>query len=76
MAATTRFTQICASSNDLFGLDDKGDVYQYNFNTRTWMKLATERRDDDRSSGPRGSSSAATSRSARYSRVAGTGDAP
>ena len=30
---------ICASANDLFGLDGDGVVYQYNFNTKTWMAL-------------------------------------
>jgi hypothetical protein len=31
--------QICASNNDLFGLDRDGAVYQYNFSTNTWRKL-------------------------------------
>jgi hypothetical protein len=35
--------QICASQNDLFGLDDEGRVYQYNFNTSTWMHLGRGR---------------------------------
>jgi hypothetical protein len=35
-----RLTQICASYNDLFGLDEDGEVYQYNFNTKAWVKLA------------------------------------
>ena len=34
-----KFIQICASSNDLFGLDDEGVVFQYNFNTKGWVKL-------------------------------------
>ena len=43
-----RFIQICASQNDLFGLDDTGDVYQYNFNTKAWVKLArAQARDED-----------------------------
>lgn len=43
----TKFIQICASQNDLFGLDDVGDVYQYNFNTKTWVQLARERSSDE-----------------------------
>jgi hypothetical protein len=35
----TRFIQICASNDDLFALDDDGNVYQYNFNTKRWVKL-------------------------------------
>jgi hypothetical protein len=34
-----KLTQICASNNDLFGLDHDGEVYQYNFSTNTWRKL-------------------------------------
>ena len=37
--------QICASQNDLFGLDGDGIVYQYDFNTNNWMKLGHGRRD-------------------------------
>jgi hypothetical protein len=43
----TKFIQICASQNDLFGLDDAGDVYQYNFNTKTWVQLSRERSPDE-----------------------------
>jgi hypothetical protein len=35
-----RLVQICASSNDLFGLDDEGNVHQYDFNTKAWVTLA------------------------------------
>jgi hypothetical protein len=35
-----KLIQICASSNDLFGLDEEGNVYQYDFNTKAWVKLA------------------------------------
>jgi hypothetical protein len=35
-----RLRQICASHNDLFGLDEKGEVYQYNFKRKAWVKLA------------------------------------
>jgi hypothetical protein len=41
-----KLIQICASQNDLFGLDDDGIVYHYNFNTDSWMKLGRERRSD------------------------------
>ena len=34
-----KLIQICASQNDLFGLDGDGVVYQYNFNTNNWLKL-------------------------------------
>ena len=34
-----KLIQICASANDLFGLDSDGVVYHYNFNTNTWMRL-------------------------------------
>ena len=40
-----KLTQICASQNDLFGLDGDGMVHQYNFNTNTWMKLGRGRSD-------------------------------
>lgn len=41
----TKLIQICASANDLFGLDGDGVVYQYNFNTNTWMTLGHGRSD-------------------------------
>jgi len=41
----TKLVQICASANDLFGLDGDGVVYQYNFNTNTWMTLGHGRSD-------------------------------
>jgi hypothetical protein len=40
----TKFLQICASHDDLFALDEEGEVYQYNFNAKTWMKLLPSRR--------------------------------
>ena len=40
-----KLIQICASQNDLFGLDDDGMVHQYNFNTTTWMRLGRGRSD-------------------------------
>ena len=35
----TKLIQICASQNDLFGLDGGGMVYQYNFSAKAWVKL-------------------------------------
>jgi len=40
-----KLIQICASQNDLFGLDDEGRVYHYNFKTNSWMKLGRGRND-------------------------------
>jgi len=40
-----KLIQICASQNDLFGLDTDGVVYHYNFNTNSWRKL--DRREQD-----------------------------
>lgn len=49
-----KLVHICASKNDLFGLDDDGVVYHYNFNTNHWMKLGRGRStEDDESSGER-----------------------
>ena len=45
-----KLIQICASQNDLFGLDDDGMVHQYNFSTNTWMKLGRGRSDHGGSS--------------------------
>jgi hypothetical protein len=39
----TKLVQICASQNDLFGLDDDGIVYQYNFSTSDWKPLRRAR---------------------------------
>ena len=44
-----KLIQICASQNDLFGLDGDGTVYQYNFNTNNWMKLGQGRGDSGES---------------------------
>ena len=43
----TKFIQVCASQDDLFALDDDGDVYQYNFNAKRWVRLVASRSDDD-----------------------------
>lgn len=39
----TRFVQICASQNDLFALDADGDIHQYHFDVKTWVKLTANR---------------------------------
>jgi hypothetical protein len=38
-----KFIQICASQDDLFALDEEGNIYQYNFNAKTWVKLVADR---------------------------------
>ena len=38
-----KLIQICASQNDLFGLDGEGHVYQYNFNTNGWICIGPGR---------------------------------
>lgn len=43
----TKFIQICASQNDLFALDVDGDVYQYNFTTKTWVTLIPSRSNEE-----------------------------
>ncbi len=45
-----KLTQICASENDLFGLDGEGVVYQYNFKTNSWTKLGEGRTEGEESS--------------------------
>jgi hypothetical protein len=45
-----KLIQICASQNDLFGLDGDGMVHQYNFSTNTWMSIGRGRSDDGESS--------------------------
>jgi hypothetical protein len=42
-AGMPKFTQICASQDDLFALDEDGDIYRYNFNTESWRKLVPNR---------------------------------
>ena len=37
--APAKFIQICASRDDLFALDEEGNIYQYNFNVKSWAKL-------------------------------------
>jgi hypothetical protein len=36
-----KLIQICASENDLFGLDGDGVAYHYNFNTNKWVRLGS-----------------------------------
>jgi len=43
----TKFIQVCASENDLFALDEEGNIYQYHFNVKTWVKLAANRESDE-----------------------------
>ena len=40
-----KLIQICASENDLFGLDGDGVVYHYNFKTGSWMRLGCGKHD-------------------------------
>ncbi len=40
-----KLIQICASENDLFGLDSDGAVYHYNFNSNNWMRLGCGKHD-------------------------------
>jgi hypothetical protein len=42
-----KLVQICASQNDLFALDDQGDVYQYNFKIKLWVKLIVDRNSEE-----------------------------
>lgn len=46
--APVKFIQICASQNDLFALDADGNIYQYNFNSKTWLQLVTSRASEKR----------------------------
>ena len=39
-----KFSQICASQNDLFARDKEGNVYQYNFNAKAWTRLVVASR--------------------------------
>ena len=41
--APAKFIQICASRDDLFALDEAGKIYQYNFNSKTWVELVANR---------------------------------
>jgi hypothetical protein len=50
-----KLIQICASQNDLFGLDDDGVVCQYNFNTHQcgWARRRAAERSESSHAGPR-----------------------
>jgi hypothetical protein len=47
-----KFIQLCASQNNLFALDEEGEIYQYHFNVKTWVKLIATREAEDKT--PRG----------------------
>lgn len=42
-----KFIQICASRDDLFALDEDGDIHQYNFSTKAWVKLVASRSQEE-----------------------------
>ncbi|PYN24797.1 MAG: hypothetical protein DMD99_10020 [Candidatus Rokuibacteriota bacterium] len=46
--APAKFIQICASQDDLFALDEVGNIHQYNFNAKTWVKLIASRSHEGR----------------------------
>jgi hypothetical protein len=62
-----KLIQICASQNDLFGLDGDGAVYQYNFNTNNWLKLGQGRGDRGESSLAEGQTGSGPPKSERRS---------
>ena len=47
-----KFVQVCASQNDLFALDEDGNVYQYHFNVKTWVKLSAKQESEEKSGTP------------------------
>jgi hypothetical protein len=53
-AKPSTFTQICASQNDLFALDEDGNIHQYNFSAKTWEKLVGNRAEHSPERGDRG----------------------
>jgi hypothetical protein len=55
-----KLIQICASENDLFGLDSDGVVYQFNFNTKNWIRLPRGRADQEGAPATDGQSSTAS----------------
>ena len=48
-----KFMQICASQNDVFALDDVGDVFRYNFSAKTWVRLIADRHPEEDTPRPR-----------------------
>lgn len=52
--AGAKFIQICASQNDLFALDEEGNIYQYNFDSKTWERLVASRSHKGPERGDRG----------------------
>ena len=51
---SAKFVQICASRNDLFALDENGDIHQYNFTAKAWEGLVAGRSPDAPERGERG----------------------
>jgi hypothetical protein len=45
-AEMAKLIQICASQNDLFALDEEGEVHQYDFKRTVWVRLAPGRAED------------------------------
>ena len=41
--AMAKFIQICASRDDLFALDEEGNIYKHNFSAQTWVQLIASR---------------------------------
>jgi hypothetical protein len=70
-----KFIQICASQDDVFALDDQGDVYRYNFNVKAWAKLIGDRHSEEQMPGARvwnaGDGVAVPGEPARQSRLFG-----
>jgi hypothetical protein len=52
--AASRFMQICASQNDLFALDERGGIHQYNFTVKAWEQLVGSRSLESPERGNRG----------------------
>lgn len=43
-----RFGQVCGSQNHLFALDEDGNVYEYRFTVKTWVRLSTNRESSEK----------------------------
>jgi hypothetical protein len=43
-----KFIQICASRDDLFALDEEGNIYKHNFSAQTWVQLIASRSHEKR----------------------------
>ena len=44
-----KLIQVCASLNALFALDEEGNIYQYHFKSKTWVKLVATRESEEKS---------------------------